>query len=377
MKTLVREGSMTLNIEDQFLWQLGENIDRLVTIDVMSYGVIGPLFEAAREVNGGAPLCLSAAARLRERVKPGDTVLLTTGLILPGHYPYGETDGPIGTAVLARALALGLGARVLVAVERELMAVNSALLRTAELQVISAEALAREDGQLRAVASVVELPREVETARAASAAWIAEYGVKAVVAIEKPGANSLAIYHMVGGVDISADVGKGQTLFEVARENGVLTIGIGDRGNELGMGPIAVTARALLPRGSACGCPCGRGVADETGSDLAVLATVSNWGAYGVAACLAALLEQPDLIQSSELETALFATAVREGGVDGMTGRASPSADGVALNVHVGVVHMLAEIYRGQSARNPGPFSTPLVRKGHSRHQPRDGNVRA
>jgi len=360
---------MTLNIDDAFLWQVGENIDRLITIDVMSYGVIGPLFEAARAVNGGAPLCLSAAARLIGRVKPGATVLLTTGFILPGHYPYGETDGPIGTAVLARALALGLGARVLVAVEPELMAVNAALLRTAELQVISTEALAREDGQLRAVASVVELPREVQTTRATSATWMVEYGIEAVIAIEKPGANSLAVYHTVGGAEISADVGKGQTLFEVARENGALTIGIGDRGNELGMGPIAGTARALLPRGSACRCPCGRGVADETEADLAVCATVSNWGAYGVAACLAALLEQPDLIQSPELEAALFATAVREGGVDGMTGRGSLSADGVSLGVHVGMVHMLAEIYRGQSARNPSLFSTPLIRKGYSRHQ--------
>src|ERR1700693_6043871 len=79
-----REGPMTLNIDDAFLWQVGENIDRLITIDVMSYGVIGPLFEAARAVNGGAPLCLSAAARLIGRVKPGATVLLTTGFILPG-----------------------------------------------------------------------------------------------------------------------------------------------------------------------------------------------------------------------------------------------------------------------------------------------------
>jgi hypothetical protein len=363
----LKDKDMQVDIDDQFIWQVGENVDRLVTIDVMSYGVIGPLYEAARNANGGVPLCLGAAAKLCEQVTPGSTVILTTGLILPGHYPYGETDGPLGTAVLARALAFGLGARVLVAVEPELMVVNAALLRTAELQVIEPAALLREDGKLRATAAVIELPRDLEAARARSAALFADYCVKAVVAIEKPGVNSLGVYHMVGGADISPTVGKGAALFEAAQANGTLTIGIGDRGNELGMGPLSTTTRDLLPRGSNCGCPCGRGVADETHSDIAVVSTVSNWGAYGIAACLATLLDQPDLIQSPELEAALFATAVREGGVDGMTGRASPTADGVTFGVHVGITHLLAEIYRGQSARNPSPFSTPIVRKGRLR----------
>jgi hypothetical protein len=156
-------------------------------------------------------------------------------------------------------------------------------------------------------------------------------------------------------------------LFAEARARDVLTIGIGDRGNELGMGPIAETARALLPFGSNCGCPCGRGVADETPADLAVVATVSNWGAYGIAACLAALLERSDLIQSPGLEGELFTIAKREGGVDGMTGRPALSADGIDMAVHQSVVRLLAEIDRAQSARSPSPFSTPLIRGGRRR----------
>jgi len=346
--------------------QIGENVDQLVTIDTMSYGVISELYRAARSANGDVPLCLSAARRLIERVRHGDTVLLTTGLIIPGHHPYGETDGPIGTAILARALAIGLSARVLVAVEPELMAVNAALLRTAELQVIPPDDLRGETGSHRAVASVVALSRDIAEVRHTAAHWFEAFDVAAVIAVEKPGANAAGVYHMVGGPDISPTVGKGQALFAAARDRGLLTIGIGDRGNELGLGVIASAVQALLPRGRECGCPCHGGVADETVADLAVVATVSNWGAYGIAACLAALLDQSELIQTPELEADLFATAVREGGVDGMTGRASLSADGIDMKVHQGVVRLLAEIYRAQSARTPSAFSTPLIRAASS-----------
>jgi D-glutamate cyclase len=355
--------------DDEMIRQIGENVDRLISVDVLSYGVIDGLYQAARRTNQDAPLCLTAAALLRERVPPAATVVLTTGLILPGHHPYGETDGPIGVAVLARALAVGLSARILVVCDPELMAINAALLRTAELQVIDPGALIHEDGRHRAVAAVAALPRENQAAAEAAAEWIDALEVAAVIAVEKPGANAAGVYHMVGGTDISAGVSKGQVLFAEARARGVLTIGVGDRGNELGMGPIAETARALLPFGRVCGCPCGGGVADETPADLAVVATVSNWGAYGIAACLAALLERSDLIQSPAMEAELFATARREGGVDGMTGRAALSADGIAMAVHQGVVRMLAEIDRAQSARSPSPFSTPLIRSGRRRSE--------
>jgi hypothetical protein len=44
-----------------------------------------------------------------------------------------------------------------------------------------------------------------------------------------------------------------------------------------------------------------------------------------------------------------------------MTGRAGPSADGIDVKVHQGVVRLLAEIYRAQSARTPSTFSAPLI----------------
>ena len=299
---------------------------------------------------------------LHERVRPGDTVVLTTGLILPGHHPYGETDGPIGTAALARAIAIGLQAKVLVMTEDELVGLNAALLRTASLQTLPLDIFLQEDGKHRAIASVVPLSRTVDIARKEVTNLFAALAPRAVIAVEKAGANAKGVYHMVGGKDISDTVSKAHTLFEEARARGALTIGIGDRGNELGFGPVAPAVRALLPFGTECGCPCHGGVADETGSDLAVPAVISNWGAYGIATCLAAILEKPDLIHTAELEHALFNTALQNGGVDGMSGRAITAADGIGVAENAAIVSLLREIYRAQSARDPSPYSTPLIK---------------
>ncbi|HEY4191267.1 MAG TPA: glutamate cyclase domain-containing protein [Mesorhizobium sp.] len=344
------------------LEQIGWNVDRLVTTDFPSYGVIGPLYRGAVALQGG-PLCMRAAEMLKENVAPGDTVILLTGLILPGHYPYGETDGPLGAAVLARALAIGLKARVLVVVEPELTGLMGALLRVAELPFVTLAALETESGLHRPAAAVVGLSRDSATAHADARSWIGSLNAKAVVAIEKAGTNAQGVYHMVGGADISATVGKGDAVFSVAAELGLVRIGIGDRGNELGTGPIAEVTRALLPFGTDCGCPCHGGVADQTPADLAVPAVISNWGAYGVAACLAALHEQPDLLHSASLERRLTETAILNGGVEGMSGRAKLAVDGIGVDTSAAMAELLVEVYRAQSVRDPSPFSTPLIKK--------------
>ncbi|MBI3085993.1 MAG: DUF4392 domain-containing protein [candidate division NC10 bacterium] len=329
---------------DPLLQHIGESVDRLVTIDVLGYGVIGPLYGAARE-RQEPPLCLSAARALADRVGPGGCAMITTGWILPGHAPYGETDGPVGAAVLARALALGLQAKVLLVTEADLL-------------------FRQDPGTHRPVAAVVPLASQPDRAAAETTASFRDYGPQALIAIEKSGPNGKGVYHMVGGQDVSEGVAKAGLLFAEARRLGVLTIGIGDRGNEIGFGRIHDVVQALLPYGARCRCPCGGGVADQTTVDVVIPAEVSNWGAYGIAACLAALQNDPDLLHTPEMERALIRTAVQHGGVDGMSGRARLAVDGIDIEVNAGLVALLGEIIRAQSARRPSAFSTPILRAG-------------
>lgn len=75
-------------------------------------------------------------------------------------------------------------------------------------------------------------------------------------------------------------------------------MGIGDVGNEIGMGNINDTVKKLLPLGSKCLCPCGAGVAAATKVDLAITAAISNWGAYAIAAAISALTGEAEAFPS-------------------------------------------------------------------------------
>src|ERR1700692_769279 len=109
---------------------IGDNIDRLVTVEMrnagMVRGVINQLYSAARDKQG-EPLTMLAAQRLRQALQPGGSVIITTGAGIWPWLPKGETDGPPGAASLARALTLGLGARpVIVSEEPKLPPINAA-----------------------------------------------------------------------------------------------------------------------------------------------------------------------------------------------------------------------------------------------------------
>src|SRR5450759_2001446 len=84
--------------------RIAEAVDQLVTLDVAGRGFIDVVYPAPREAQGG-PLCMLAAQQLRDRVGMDDVALICSGqLVYPLSLP--ENDGPMGSAVLARALAL-------------------------------------------------------------------------------------------------------------------------------------------------------------------------------------------------------------------------------------------------------------------------------
>jgi len=89
------------------------NIDKLATIEARTggrkdRGIIAPLYDAAKMKLGGRPVSLEAAERLMGVVKSGDNVILTCGMAGMPVVPFGETDGPLGVASLARGVRFGL-----------------------------------------------------------------------------------------------------------------------------------------------------------------------------------------------------------------------------------------------------------------------------
>jgi hypothetical protein len=149
------------------------------------------------------------------------------------------------------------------------------------------------------------------------------------------------------GLDITERMQDVEPLFRSAR-----TIGIGDGGNEIGMG----SARAKIAKLDALRAR----IATVIRVDHLVVAGVSNWGGYGVVAALGRLTGQ-DLLHTPELERRLIAACVAAGACDGVTGRREPTVDSLGADTHAAVVDLL------RLASRSGIMGASMLRRGSRR----------
>lgn len=321
---------------------IAENIDQLITMDLKPT-TVRDLHAVARDHHGTSPALL-AAQRLAERVRPMDVIVLITGALV-SPFGTGETDGPIGTAGLARALSLTMKSRPLVLTMPSMVGLVGATLRAAGLNVVSPDELLQVEDWLRGFVGVGSFPVDDGEARREARQVVERFTPSAVVAVEVTGPNSKGLYHNYGR-DFSYCIMKAGRLFEAAREKGILTIGVGDRGNEIGFGAPALheAARKTHPYGITCRCPCGAGAADVTPVDVTVVATVSNWGAYGIEAALSAVLRARDAIHDGPTERRMLDACSRAGGVDGRYQTPDYLVDSLPEIIHVGIVEMLRTV---------------------------------
>ncbi|MBI4636135.1 MAG: DUF4392 domain-containing protein [Candidatus Rokubacteria bacterium] len=273
------------------------------------------------------------AARALRRAR---RVLITTGFTVADGMP--ETDGPPGAAVLGRALRR-LGARVCYVTDPVTVPLLGATL------------------------SALGEPREIETypeGDGAARAVLARERPTHLVAIERPSRSRSGDYLSARGESVAAwnrpldelfvcsgvrEAGshrgwpeRGAAWRRRAPERGATrrgratTIGVGDGGNEIGMGNVRaklVRQGALLAR-----------IASVVRVDHLVVAGTSNWGAYGIVAALGLLAGQ-DLLHTGALERRLVEACVEAGAFDGVTRRGEPTVDGLPLDVHAAVVELL------------------------------------
>lgn len=137
----------------------------------------------------------------------------------------------------------------------------------------------------------------------------------AAIAIERCGQTASGDYQTMRRVSIKAHTAPIDQLW-AALPTEVLTIGVGDGGNEVGMGLLEEAIRSQLSL-EPCVVPC----------QHLVVATVSNWGAYGLIAALGRLAGQPLLPTPAALEQYL-AHLCALGCRDGVLQQVSPTVDG-------------------------------------------------
>src|SRR5215831_9407676 len=177
-------------------------IDRLLALDPGQRG-IERFF-----VRGGA----AGAAR---SLAKGRRTLLTTGFTVAPGQP--ETDGPPGTAVLGRALRL-LGHKVTYI--------------TDNVTVPTLEATLDALGEPTAVLTFDGVPESVAARRV-----LAAEAPTHLVSIERPGRAKDGDYRNARGVSVKDWNSPLDALF-LAAPRRVVTVGIGDGGNEIGMGNV-------------------------------------------------------------------------------------------------------------------------------------------
>ncbi len=168
----------------------------------------------------------------------------------------------------------------------------------------------------------------------------------AMITVEKTSPNRAGVIHSVSGQAWTprVDFVRVEYLVAACRRRGIPTVGIGDHGNEIGFGLIEDTVRKTVPRADVCQCPCGQGMASAVATDVVIPASISNWGAYGIEACLAILKRDPGLLHDAAVERAMLQACVMAGGVDGITSRQILAVDGTGENTQVAIVNLLAEI---------------------------------
>ena len=323
----------------------GDNIDRAVSVEMrfgggLPRGVTTPLYDAGREAAGGS-MTWRAAKALTERVKKGDHVLVVTGAGTPPGLPKGETDGPMGAAAVARAVTLGLGAKPVMVGEERNMPSTIECTEAAGLMVVDDELFSQRGG----VALAVNFPLGAEAGKKAAADLLARFKPTAIVFVEKGGPNEKGVFHSIMGTGRpDTDMANAHLLAEMAMEQGVLTIGIGDGGNEIGCGNIIEAVWKVQPYGRKCQCPCGAGVATVAKCDHLIFCAVSNWGGYALAAALGGLLDKPSLLHDVEMEHQLLYASLRGGALDGAYATLIPYVDGTNAAVQTSIVTILHQI---------------------------------
>lgn len=311
-----------------------EMIDRLMSLDLPRRGVIDTIYPLARQ-HHGVPLSEIAGSLLKSSVVSGQVSLIATGWLdrpdVSVHVA--ETDGPPGAAALGRALLLGLGSIPFFLVEEELVGAMELIAHAAGLRCLAPDEAVAAQSSAAAIkaCAVIPLSRDESQARAWAADACDRFDVGSFIAIEKGGQNEFGAIHTSRGANTTEPLSKADAVLKECAARGISTLGIGDGGNEIGMGSIHDQLASAIRFGNNCGCGCGGGTVPIQETDALVASTVSNWGAYSVAASLALLCGDIDLAHSEERETALLEACVRGGLIDGVSGRVEPTADGLAL----------------------------------------------
>jgi hypothetical protein len=314
--------------------------DSLIRRDPAGRGLI------SSEVVRG-PLCAGHFAKAaRDLAERGQAVGIVTGFFIPHADPAAaETDGPPGAALLAAALkAVDIDCRLItdpwcanaVTAAAEAMGLDRSTVLTAPARcdAWTHEFLQSPFG--RSLTHLVSIERVGPSHTLDSLAAQRREGrvpreqFESSVPVETRGSS-----HNMRARIIDEWTGDLYRLFERVQEQrpDVRTIGVGDGGNELGMGSIPWEELvARVERENSARIPC------RIATDWTIVAGTSNWGGAALAAAVCHLKGRDDALVSwtcRQQEDALQHLVDHGPAVDGIVGSAQATVDGLPFITYI------------------------------------------
>lgn len=301
-----------------------ESLDKIAQLQALSGRDVGRGIQPLVKVTQGE--LLGAASSIVNH--PSPHVAIITGFFLPHtNPPVAETDGLIGSVQLAASLIHnGVPVRIVT---------DSYCFPAVKSAVIAAGVPCNVEFDI--VPVVPSTHHEVITP--VLDAWkCLETPITHVISIERPGPGYDGIIRNMRGQDITAHTAPLHLLFNLPD---ITYIGIGDGGNELGMGKIP---REVISKSIQYG----ERIACVTSCDYLIVCGVSNWGADALL-CACALLkpEWKSVIKEQlkpEVEFHILQTIVSENlAADGVTGEANLTVDNLPWEFHAEVLNKINE----------------------------------
>lgn len=279
---------------------------------------------------------LEGAALRLTLLPPKSSVVILSGFpCCVNHSPPTETDGPPGAISIART-ALALGYDVILVTDECNREVFEAAAESLSSQLSKAESKTFEILTFPAKDQMSQ--KDEDTMK-----QLVMDRCDLIVACERAGPAKDGICYTMRGINMDEKglIAPLHRIVDMARElrkGSVAFIGIGDGGNELGMGKVIDSIHENIRDGEKVGA--------VTAADYLIAASVSNWGGYALSAACAvvkhALLREMQsdesdndwvakCLPSNDDEIALLDNCVKVGCRDGVSGENEATVDGMPL----------------------------------------------
>ena len=235
-------------------------------------------------------------------------IFIATGFYVAGH---AETDGPPGALIISLVLKK-LGYTPVILTDKYCQN----FFEKYDIKVIYMEIAMEKEKKIEFVERTIK-----------------EYNPTGMISIERCGLNIQDKYANMRNICISEYTAEIDLFFKMYY-NKIPTVGIGDGGNEIGMGNLEDIIKNNLNL-----VPC------KIKVDKLIISSVSNWGGYGLVAYLCNLTKNKQFFETVEKTVKDYIKFIISlGSVDGITHENVEKVDGFDIDIELDIIRTLLKV---------------------------------